>query len=204
MALSRYRGVTRPPGWTRGWVAQARRAKLWKCGFASAKKAAEWLACNLGVPLEALIRRAVCVQRGVPTGCATSAYRYVIPHRHTQDGCRRWGVRVNGLWLGTFGGQEAAASAAAAHLGVRRKSLKRKEAFSAKRAREVFRAAYQVFSGYIPGDLQHTRLQEVRCRRAFQQDLAWQKRSFAVVVVVVFVSVGRVLHGPSKLPGRVG
>ena len=180
MALSRYRGVTRPSGWKRGWIAQSRSANLWQCGFASPKQAAAWLASNLGVPLQALSRGAV---RRVPTSCATSAYSCVIPHRHTRDGSRRWVVRVNGRWLGTFGSQEAGASVAARHLGVRRSSLRRKDAFSAKRAREGFRAAYQVFSGYVPGDLQHTRLQEVRCRRAFRQDLAWQRRSFTVVEV---------------------
>jgi hypothetical protein len=42
---------------------------------------------------------------------------------------------------------------------------------SAKRARQIFKAAYQVFKGYVPGDLQHTRQQERQYQRWFKQEI---------------------------------
>ena len=100
-----------------------------------------------------------------------SAYRSVVPHRHTRDGAQRWAARVRGRWLGTFETQEVAASVVAKHLGVSRRSLKRTDDFSGNFARRVFRCAYKVFRGYVPGDLKHTRLQEVQCRKEFDKDL---------------------------------
>ena len=166
---SRYRGVTRPTikGKIRGWVAQSKVAGVWRSGFTSQEQAAEWLASKLGVK-KASLRKARHVV--VPETYGMSRYIGVVPHRHTRDGTRRWAARVPGHWLGTFGCQTEAARAVARQLGVRLRTLLRKNMFSAKHARKVFKAAYRVFHAYIPGDLKHTRLQEVRCRIIFQKD----------------------------------
>jgi len=46
-----------------------------------------------------------------------------------------------------------------------------RKTMSAKRARQIFKAAYQVFKGYVPGDLQHTHQQERQYQRWFKQEI---------------------------------
>ena len=173
MARLRYRGVTRPSGGkSRGWLAQSKPAGLWKSGFTSQEEAAKWLAGKLGVQVVALQRGVAKKVRAQPVECAVSSYRWVVPHRHTRDGKQRWVARVRGRWLGTFGSQAEAVVAVARCLGVSKQSLKRKKQISARRAREVFRAGYQVFQRYVPGDLRVLRSQEVDCRKDFKQDFS--------------------------------
>ena len=179
MVSLRYFGVTRPRirGKTRGWLAQSKVAGVWQCGFASQEQAAAWLASKLKVK-RASLRRSTCKRCSTtPTHCAMSRFKGVVPHRHTKDGAHRWAARAHGRWLGTFGSQVQAATVVARELGVSRNKLLRKIAFSGKRARQVFQAAFRVFRHYVPGDLRITRLQEHQCRRAFAKDCTHAKLS---------------------------
>ena len=178
MVRLRYLGVTCPriKGKARGWVAQSKVAGVWRSGFASQEQAAAWLASMLRVK-KASLRRSTSKRCSPPIHCAMSSFKGVVPHRHTKDGAHRWAARVHGRWLGTFGSQVEAANVVARELGVSRRKLLRKTPFSAKRARQVFRAAFRVFRRYVPGDLRISRLQEHQCRRAFLQDCAHAKLS---------------------------
>ena len=167
MRRSRYLGITRPliRGQPRGWVAQPRRANVWKCGFQTQIAAARWLAKKLRVRLAALRRPELASGRRVHTEeFGISCFRGVVPHG------RRWEARAHGRRLGTFKSQAAAAQVAARALRTSVKSLRKP--MSAKRARPIFKAAYQVFKQYVPGDLQHTRLQEHQCQHIFKQEIA--------------------------------
>ena len=168
MALLRYVGVTRPRihGKPAGWLAQCKRAGLWRVGFKSQAAAAEWLAKKLRVEPEALRRRTKL--RGPHEELGVSYYRGVVPHRRGVDGRCRWAAWARGRRWGTFSSQAAAAKKVARILRVSVRSLGKK--MSAKCARQVFRAAYQVFQRYCPGDLKYTRKQERLFGRWFKQE----------------------------------
>lgn len=172
MTVSRYVGVSRPliKGKPAGWLAQFKRAGVWRAGFKSQVAAAQWLAKTLRVKPEALRKRRT-KPRGTHEELGVSYYRGVVPHRRGADGRCRWAAWARGRRWGAFSSQAAAAKEVARILRVSTQSLAKK--MSAKRARQVFRAAYQVFKRYCPGDLKCTRKQEHLHRRLFKQE--WSK-----------------------------
>ena len=168
MALSHYVGVTRPliNGKPAGWLAQCKRLRIWRVGFKSQAAAAEWLAKKLRVKPEALRRRTR--PRGPHQESGVSYYRGVVPHRRGVDGRCRWAAWARGRRRGTFSSQAAAAKEVARILRVSVRSLGKK--MSGKRARQIFRAAHQVFKHYCPGDVKYTRKQEHLFQRQFKQE----------------------------------
>ena len=170
MALRRYVGITRPlhHGKPVGWIAQCKRPRLWRSGFKTQAAAAQWLAKMLRKRVGAL-RRKTKGPHGPHQELGVSYYRGVVPIRRGAGGQCLWLARARRRHLGTFSSQAAAAAAVAKALGVTVKTLRK--GMSANRARQVFRAAYRAFKGYRPGDLEHTRKQEVVYQRLFKQDL---------------------------------
>ena len=157
--VSRYRGVSRPKykGRVRGWLAQNRKANLWKIGFATQEHARDWLAGAMGVSHSSLAKSWGSGRSGRP--CVTSTYRGVFG-RTTRRGVLRWYVRVNGRHLnGSFSTEVAAARFRSKATGTRTKVMKH-TIQTRKRARDMFAAAYAAFKPYTPGDLVVTREQE--------------------------------------------
>jgi len=172
MAMSLYVGVTRLliHGKSVGWLAQSKRAGTWQAGFKTQAAAAKWLAKKLQVKPSGLRRSRLARNRGArPEECGVSYYRGVIPKGRGADGQCHWEARARGRSLGTFRHQAAAAQAVARTSRTSVQSLRK--TMSAKRARQIFKAAYQVFKGYVPGDLQHTRQQERQYQRWFKQEI---------------------------------
>ena len=72
--------------------------------------------------------------------------------------------------MGCYGSQLEAAQALARVLGVPVEKLKKKNKFTRKHARKLFKAAYRVFKKYFPGDLEKTGLDEKAFRALFRKD----------------------------------
>lgn len=166
-----YLGVTRPfiKGQQCGWLAQNRKARLWKKGFASAGEAAAWLAKGLGVPVASLRRQSKCsgVLRLRPTPLAVSHYHGVVARQRGVNVL--YEARLSNVVIRSFSSEAAAAAFVAKRLGVPVKQLKRNKVFTRRLARQLFRAAYSAFKKYIPGDLQHLMKEVNLCSSAWQQ-----------------------------------
>jgi len=168
--LVRFVGVTRPQYRNRGWVAQHRGSGVWKGGFQSAEQAARWLAKQLGTRPSSLATLARTKPRTKLPMLTPSRYRGVVVKRRS-GGRILWEARVKGKVLRSFVSEEAAAAAVARSRRVSVASLARPTGFTRLHARRVFKASYPVFKKYLPGDLQHSREQEVQCQRQFRQEL---------------------------------
>ena len=72
--------------------------------------------------------------------------------------------------MGCYSSQLEAAQALARVLGVPVEKLKKKNKFTRKNARQLFKAAYRVFKKYFPGDLEKTGLDEKAFRALFRKD----------------------------------
>ena len=167
--VSRYRGVSCHAG--RSWVAQSRQGAAYKSGFATETQAATWLAAKLGVALSSLRRRRSTRTRVVGSESKTLVlprYHGVVPKLRSSRVL--WEARVKGKLLQTFGRERDAAIQVARALGVQVRQIERRTVFRAVYARAVFKASYQVFKKYIPGDAQHIEHQECKCLRQFGQD----------------------------------
>ena len=157
--VSRYRGVSRPKykGRVRGWLAQDRKAHLWKIGFATQEGARDWLAGALGVSPSSLAKSGGSGRSG--RTCVTSTYRGVFG-RTTRRGVLRWYVRANGKHLAGSFSTEVAAARFRSQATCSRAKVTKHTTQTRKRARDMFIAAYAVFKSYMPGDLVATREQE--------------------------------------------
>ena len=181
-----YRGVTRPNirGQDVGWVAQKRGLGLYRARFPSAKSAAEWLAKEMGVPLDSLRRHAASrqvVKKLAPT-LLMSEHSGVTWDRGA------WKAQVAGRHLGRFKTQIAAARSVAKISRCKIKSLRKAVKLSRMMALRLFRAALRPLGKYCPGDLKSLRSQEVTSKHMFCQELAsnrsLQEDSFPVRFVV--------------------
>lgn len=162
-----YAGVSKPGYRERGWVAQNKKAGLWKGGFDSEEEAASWLARALGLSRRSLLRSdegPAARQRFV-----VSRFRGVVRRSRPQGDL--WEARgAHGKYVGTYTSERAAAKAVARVLGVPVSKLQRKEPFTRRAACAVFRASYKTFRRYMPGDLQHLYQQESKCQAVFQKE----------------------------------
>ncbi len=160
-----YVGVSKPKCRAIGWVAQNKRRGLWKSGFKSAKQAATWLAKQLGVRLSSLVRTA-CTK--TPALAESRVHGVVAKKR--PGGRVLWETRVEGQPRRSFASHADAVRVVARARRVNARSLAKKGP-TRLHSRRQFQKAYRVFKKYVPGDLMHTRQQEVKCERQFKQEL---------------------------------
>ena len=90
--------------------------------------------------------------------------------RHRPHGMLWEARRPGGVSLGCYSSELEAAKALARVLGVPVKSLRRKIVLTRRVARQLFRAAHEVFKKYIPGDYEKTCEQERTCAAVFKKD----------------------------------
>ena len=169
-AMVSYLGVTCPRirGKRSGWVAQNRKARLWKSGFATAAEAAAWLAEGLGVAVEALHRHRSSMPMSPPTPLAVSHYHGVVARKRPAGVL--YEARVSNIFVQTFTSEVDAAKVVAKCLGVPVRKLKKKRVFTRRLARQVFCATYSTFKRYFPGDLQHLLWLAKRWASEWQQE----------------------------------
>lgn len=162
-------GVSKPKCRDIGWVAQNKRRGLWKCWFKSAEQAARWLAKQLGVPVSSLARTAC---KKTPALVESRVHGVVAKKR--PGGRVLWETRVEGQPRRSFASHADAVRVVARARRVSAKSLAKKRP-TRLHSRRQFQKAFRVFKKYVPGDLMHTRQQEVECERQFKQELchAW-------------------------------
>ncbi len=159
-------GVSRPKYRRRGWIAQDKALGLWKSGFPRAEEAARWLAKQRKVPMQSLARVA---RKKTPTPALVVSLFHGVVGRRRAGGGVLWETRVKGQPRRSFASQAEAAREVARARGVPVRSLAKKP--TRLHSRRQFQAAYRVFKKYVPGDLMHTRAQEVECKRQFKQEL---------------------------------
>ena len=128
-----------------GWVAQ-KRGVGYRARFPSDMAAARWLAARMGVAL-ANLRIGSRAPGRVQRELRMSRYRGVVLSRG------RWIARARGNVVGRFPSEILAAQRVARCLGVPVHTLMKKSRGGDCVARRIFTAAFQVFSGYVPGDL---------------------------------------------------
>ena len=147
-----------------GWVAQKKDMRLYRARFPRAIDAAQWLAAELNVPLENLMRTRIVEKRRKPSPTLlVSCHRGVVYHNG------RWRAKDgSGSVLGRFSTEEQAAREVARALGTTPGKLGKER--SVLWQRRIFSAALQVFSDYMPGDLESMVDHEKGSRRMFEQD----------------------------------
>ena len=158
-------GVSKPAYRGRGWVAQSKPDGLWKGGFDSQEEAAAWLANALGVRRQSLLRQV----SAKPPELVVSRFRGVVHRRRSHGGL--WEARgQGGTYISSHKSEQGAAKVVARVRGVPVSKLKRKQPFTRRAACALFRASYQVFQRYVPGDLQHLCKQEHTSQKVFQKE----------------------------------
>jgi hypothetical protein len=176
--MAMYAGVTRPRyrGKYRGWLAQHRTPRVWRMGFSTEVLAAQWLAKQLKVTVQSLnknnkkvIKNAVVKKRVVHV--RASCYEGVVFHRTANSAYVRWEAWAHGGLLGTYVSELEAAERVADEVGVDKDDLRKVNGvMSAAVAKDVFKAAFQVFRGYRPGDLTSVEAMEVKYEKLFRKD----------------------------------
>lgn len=160
-----YVGVSKPNCRAIGWVAQNKRRGLWKSKFKNAEQAATWLAKQLGVRLSSLARTAC---KKTPALAESRVHGVVAKKRPRRRVL--WETRVEGQPRRSFASPEAALRVVARARRVNARSLAKKRP-TRLHSRRQFQKAYRVFKKYVPGDLMHTRQQEVECEQQFKREL---------------------------------
>ena len=169
----RYRGVSRffVKNRCQGWLAQSRVVGAYRARFRTARAAATWLAEQLQVDLDSLVIYAGSRRReGVPSHQAPMS-RFKGVCYHENRGRPRWEVRESGVPIFTTGSERAAAAFLAQRRKVKLKTLKRAHPMSKRLAREIFKANYQAFKTYVPGDYSSMAMHETKTSRfMYKQD----------------------------------
>ena len=98
---------------------------------------------------------------------AMSRFQGVVAKRRAA-GRILWETRLQGQPRRSFASQAEAVRVVARSRRVLARSLAKEP--TRLHARRQFQAAYRVFKKYVPGDLQHTREQEVECKWQFKQE----------------------------------
>ena len=149
-----YIGVTCPVirGKRHGWLAQHRKSGVWKKGFATRLEAARWLAAQLKVSVKSLVRSGGR-RSGVPAWLPMSRYHGVVPRKRSASVL--YEGRVGTQTPRTFATEKAAAAFVARGRGVPVKQLRKRQPFTRRLAKLVWRSAFGVFKRYRPGDLVH-------------------------------------------------